>query len=341
MFAIHLPETARRKVTRRYLAAIGKLDDEQADQAWNTELVKLVAMLPDDESLPILRDEFKNPRLTDRIALILAAKAQPVDRLRFLEALGSMQGPVVAAAADALGRLDRAAGLQVPVPDSRQLSLAVRALRRFGGKNDESVRAALRKLLLHWAGKSPPEIVTKPPTAEAQAWQEWFVKKYPEEAKSLMGFSGASAATWKKRIDRIDWNTGDAKRGFTVFQKRNCFRCHAEAKRIGPDLRGVAQRFSVADLFAHIVEPSKDISPTYQSKLYMTNSGKTYSGMIVYQSQEVTLLQTSPDVTVRLQQSDVASVQPSPLSFMPAGLLDDATDGELVDLHAYLKTLRK
>ena len=89
------------------------------------------------------------------------------------------------------------------------------------------------------------------------------------------------------------------------------------------------------------MEPSKDISPTYQSKTYVTNSGKVYSGMIVYQSQEVTLLQTTPDVTVRLQQSDVAQVQPSSISFMPVGLLDEATDLDLSDLYAYLKTLKK
>ena len=340
LFAIHLPEGARRKATQRFLSQIAKLDEDLRDQAWSPDLVKLVAMLPDTESLPILRREFSNIRLSDKITLILAAKAQRADRQRFLDALSSMQAPVVRAAADAILKIERTSR-NGPVRRPREIVLAVRAFRRFGGKTDDGVRESLRKLLNEWGGYVNDESVKKDPAAEARAWQEWFTKFHREEANLLAGFTGANAAAWKQRIERIDWSKGDEKRGFVVFQKRNCFRCHAEAKRIGPDLRGVAQRFSVGDLFTHIVEPSKDISPTYQSKTYVTNSGKTYSGMIVYQSQEVTLLQTTPDVTVRLQQSDVAQVQPCATSFMPAGLLDEATDPDLSDLYAYLKTLRK
>ena len=63
--------------------------------------------------------------------------------------------------------------------------------------------------------------------------------------------------------------------------------------------------------------------------------------MLIYESQELILLQVSPDTTVRIPGGDVQSIGRSPISFMPTGLLDDANDREVVDLYAYLRSLRK
>ena len=72
-----------------------------------------------------------------------------------------------------------------------------------------------------------------------------------------------------------------------------------------------------------------------------TKAGKTYNGILIYDSPDLTLLQTTPDTTVRLTREELLTTQPSNVSFMPAGLLDDAADADLRDLYAYLKTLRK
>src|SRR5581483_556992 len=111
--------------------------------------------------------------------------------------------------------------------------------------------------------------------------------------------------------------------------------------RLGPDLAGAAQRFGRADLFTAILDPSKDIAPAYQPTTVTTTAGKVYSGLLIYDSPELRLLQTTPDTTVRIPGTEVQFVQPGRTSFMPAGLLDDATDRDLADLYGYLQTLRK
>jgi hypothetical protein len=63
--------------------------------------------------------------------------------------------------------------------------------------------------------------------------------------------------------------------------------------------------------------------------------------MVIYSSPDMTLLQTSPDTTVRIARNDLLAEQPSSISFMPTGLLDDLSDGDLRDLYAYLRGLRK
>ena len=103
----------------------------------------------------------------------------------------------------------------------------------------------------------------------------------------------------------------------------------------------MAQRFSRDDLFTAIIQPDKDISPAYQPKTVITTSGKVYNGMLIYDSPALTLLQTTPDTTVRITQEERQLVLPGTVSFMPTGLLDDLQDAELADLYAYLKGLRK
>jgi putative membrane-bound dehydrogenase-like protein len=332
LFAARLPRSELPAAARKLLAAIGKLDEERAQVAWSPELVRLVARLPDAEALPVLRAQANDPRLADSITLILAAKRQPEDRGRLVEALGSSQAGVVATAANALAMLD---GDKAKAAD---IAAAVRALRRFSTNDKEqAARQPLAKLLERWTGQKP---ATDAKTDAATAWTAWFTKAYPKESSTLMGMAGADAATWKKRLDRIDWQTGDTKRGQRVFEMK-CYRCHGSTGGLGPDLTGIGQRFSRDDLFTAILDPSKDILPAFQPTRIVTKAGKTYNGLMVYYSAELTLLQITPDTTVRIPRADLLLSEPGKISFMPTGLLDDAKDGDLADLYAYLKSLRK
>ena len=89
-----------------------------------------------------------------------------------------------------------------------------------------------------------------------------------------------------------------------------------------------------------IFDPNKEVSPLYQTQAVVTRGGLVHYGLLVYESPESTLVQTGPDTTVRVAGDDLESMQPSRVSLMPAGLLNDLTDRELADLYAYLRTLR-
>lgn len=331
LFAARMPKERQAVAARKLLAAIKKLDEDQASAAWSPELVKLVTALPDAEALPVLREQASEPRLADSIALILAGKRQPEDRARLVEALGSSQEKVVATSVEAL----LAIAAEKPTP--AEIAAAIKSLRRFNGK-DATARAPLVALLERWSGQTFAD-PSRPETAFAAALA-WFSKAHPKEAATVAGMIGADAGVWKKRLDKLDWTAGDVKRGERVFQGK-CARCHGTTGRLGPDLSGVGQRFSRDDLFTAILDPSKDILPAFQPTRIVTKSGKTYNGLLIYQSAEATLLQTTPDTTVRIGKDDLLLAEPGKISFMPTGLLDDARDGDLSDLYAFLKSLRK
>jgi putative heme-binding domain-containing protein len=296
---------------------------------WSPELVRLVILNYEaNDAIDVLRPMVDETRIADPILLFLADKGNRRDD--FIQALSSSQSKVVETGALRL--------IGSKKPTAGELVAGIKALRRFSDlKTDKSVRAAVGNMLEWWTQE---KIAETDPAKVNDAWADWFVKSH-KDGERLLGMSGASTAKWMQRIAKIDFADGDVQRGFAVFQKRNCFRCHGEQRRLGPDLTGAAQRFSRDDLFTAIVEPSKDIAPSFESKLIVTNSGKTYNGMLIYESQELILLQVSPDTTVRIPGSEVQSIGRSAISFMPTGLLDDANDREVVDLYAYLRSLRK
>ncbi|HEY1066329.1 MAG TPA: hypothetical protein VGE52_09480, partial [Pirellulales bacterium] len=162
-------------------------------------------------------------------------------------------------------------------------------------------------------------------------------KEQPEQAVKLLGGSG----DWPARLAKIDWSLGNEVRGRAVFERKACHRCHTGATRLGPDLAGAIKRSSREDLFTAIYDPSREVSPTYQTLQIETTGGRLFVGLPVYVSPDGVILQTGPDATVRIVGGEIASQRKSSLSLMPAGLLDGLHDDDLADLAKYLETLAK
>src|SRR5207237_9643704 len=121
--------------------------------------------------------------------------------------------------------------------------------------------------------------------------------------------------------------------------KASCVNCHGGSQAVGPDLVGVAKRFSHADLLTAILQPSKDVPARYQASLVETQDGKTYQGIVIYDAVDSLILQTGAATTVRVDGANVVGRSVAALSLMPAGLLDSASNTEIADLYAYLRSL--
>jgi putative membrane-bound dehydrogenase-like protein len=341
LFAAAMQGDAQQRAARALLRAADAADNgahgNRADEGsrWTPELVRVFAVLPDGEILPRLRRQWDEPGLRDTIVAALARHPQAEDRARFVEALASMQADVISRAAGALSSLDAAA-------EPAEIGAAVAALRRCCAVRDRrDVRAALAGLLARWSGKQIDVAETGDADllAAYRPWFAWFETAHPAEAARWKGHGTADAKAWAARLAKIDWTTADVKRGRTVFESVTCNRCHTGGGRLGPELTGAAARFARDDLFAAIVDPSRDVSPAYQTTAVTTRSGQAYNGVLVYDSADGLLLQTGPDTTVRITGDDIATQQASRQSLMPTGLLDRASDQDLADLYAYLKTL--
>jgi putative heme-binding domain-containing protein len=173
-----------------------------------------------------------------------------------------------------------------------------------------------------------------------QALFDWFLKEHPKFGEALDGSNAKDASHWNQLFKSVDWSKGDAKRGATIFRDRACVTCHAGPGRLGPDLTGVATRFSRDDLFTAIIDPSRDVAPAYRVTIIETKDGKTFSGIAAYESAETVILQTGAATTMRISTKDIDSRRPSNKSLMPDGLLKDLKANDLADLYSYLQTLK-
>jgi putative heme-binding domain-containing protein len=296
---------------------------------WNAELVALVGELPAEKSLPVLRKLWGEYGLDEAILLVLARHARPEDHAKFLTGLSSAQLRTVAASLSALEKLPDRPG------DSEQRREEAFALLRTvrltgSGKAEEQLRSHLLTRLSRITGQRHTAI---------QQWEAYFRKRWPELAARLDDTDGVDVAGWRKRLERIEWTKGDATRGQAVYVKASCVSCHSGTAALGPDLLGVAGRFSRADLFTAILQPSKDVAPRYRTTQLTTATGKIYQGIIAYEAVDSVLLLTGPGQSVRIAFKQISERRLTATSLMPAGLLDRLADGEIADLYAYLKSL--
>ena len=335
LFVLLMPSEYRKRGAARLLSWIQ--DDLIDESDWTADLVRALATLPANQSLNLLREQWPDFRLRDAIVNILAKTPEEVDRSRFLDSLQSARSSTINTAATALGQL-------APQATPDHLATALSVLRRHcSDMKYVRTRQAMTSLLEHWAQQdfkiSEEGIGLDELAATYEPLFTWFKNLYPEQSKRFDGLAGLT--DWKERFTGIDWNAGDIDRGEVIFQRFQCATCHTGDRRMGPDLQPVARRFSRDDLFASIIEPNQNVSPAYQAKQFITASGRVYSGMVVYESPNGTLLQTGPDETVRIADDEIVERTTSPTSLMPDGLLRDATDQDLTDLYAFLQDLAK
>jgi len=136
----------------------------------------------------------------------------------------------------------------------------------------------------------------------------------------------------------------DLNRGEALFSELGCFRCHRIAGRggiLGPDLTGVGRRFGRRDLLEAIIEPSRVISDQYRATIFTLADGKSITGHIAdLQRAEWSVItdMSRPRDYTKIPRNQIEEFKPSPVSMMPAGLLDTLTREEIIDLMAYLRS---
>jgi putative heme-binding domain-containing protein len=154
--------------------------------------------------------------------------------------------------------------------------------------------------------------------------------------------------------------SGDPRKGAVVFhtQHLTCTKCHAAGtgpSPLGPNLAEVrgegagpqagpsAEKGATASLAEHVVEsllePSKTIRPEYRPVTILTEEGQSVSGIVVRESPEGIVLRDAADPgrEITIPSGDVESRSESPVSLMPAGLVNLLTDRQqFLDLVKYL-----
>jgi putative heme-binding domain-containing protein len=187
----------------------------------------------------------------------------------------------------------------------------------------EDAKAALKDVIEAKPAPSNPQATFAAVLKGRQVVKEWKVDDLaPKLQKPLVG----------RNYDR----------GRTMAGAVGCFACHRygnEGGAVGPDLTGVAGRFSPRDLLESIIVPSKEVSDQYQQVVLVLKKGDPVVGRIVNlngDDYKVMVNMYDPNDLRNVKAPQVKEIRVSKLSPMPDGLLNLLQEDEVLDLLAYL-----
>jgi putative heme-binding domain-containing protein len=137
---------------------------------------------------------------------------------------------------------------------------------------------------------------------------------------------------------------GDAKVGEQLYQKEKklvCVNCHniTGAEKAGPNLDGIADKYSRAELIENILRPSLSIKPGYEQSTIVTKDGRTIVGRINRAQKSMVKIMNAEGKTIDVQRADIDEIRESKVSMMPENLALLITPEQFSDLVAYMGTL--
>ena len=136
--------------------------------------------------------------------------------------------------------------------------------------------------------------------------------------------------------------TFDFANGQAMFAAALCSQCHRmgnDGGAQGPDLSGLGARTAPADVLMSIVQPNAVLSDQYaNSVIGRVDGGKTIGRILNEEGDklELSVNPFDPAVTISVNRSDILSIDRSPDSPMPVGLINSLNAQEVADLLAYL-----
>jgi len=137
---------------------------------------------------------------------------------------------------------------------------------------------------------------------------------------------------------------GDPGRGKALFAGAGtCAKCHVvngEGKAVGPNLSGVGAKLSREALYESILAPSAAISHSYETHTALLEDGRSLTGLLVSQSPKEVVIRGADGIDVTVPAADVEQLVKQPVSLMPADLASTLSAEELVDVVAWMETLR-
>ncbi|MBP7142573.1 MAG: ThuA domain-containing protein [Opitutaceae bacterium] len=129
---------------------------------------------------------------------------------------------------------------------------------------------------------------------------------------------------------------GDASKGQAIFTAA-CAVCHAHGdiagRPVGPSLTGMGSH-GPSELLTHIIDPNREVDPSYHQWDIVTTSGETYVGVIVSENyRSITLRNQGSDHEIL--KSDISRRENTHRSLMPEGFEGIGAEG-LRDLLTYM-----
>jgi putative heme-binding domain-containing protein len=167
------------------------------------------------------------------------------------------------------------------------------------------------------------------------------VRKAASDALPMPKAKGGSLPPLRDLLKR----GGRADRGKVVFGGAGtCAKCHVvggEGTAVGPNLSGIGGKLSKAALYESILAPSAAISHNYETYTALLDDGRSLTGLLVSQSTDHVVIRGADGIDVTIPAGELDELVKQPVSLMPADLATLLSADELVDLVAWLETLKQ
>ncbi|MHB1557280.1 MAG: PVC-type heme-binding CxxCH protein [Isosphaeraceae bacterium] len=253
----------------------------------------------------------------------------------------SSSDPVAEAAVRVMARHSGAASRLSGIVTARDYPLGLRreALRGMASLQDGGYRV----VELARAGKLPPDLKNDA-TALLYASPVRGVREAAAKVLPLPKMAGGRSLP---PIGELLRREGNADRGRQVFFREGanaCSSCHRVQGRghwVGPDLSTIGVKYGRDELVRSILSPSAAIGYNFRSVVVALNDGRVITGLPIEETSSRLVLKTATGERVVVPTGSIEDRRTSDVSLMPEGLAQTLTDAELVDLIAYLATLRQ
>ena len=144
-------------------------------------------------------------------------------------------------------------------------------------------------------------------------------------------------ALFNRRRDGFSGAHADPLLGAKVFEN-HCAICHqlgGKGAKVGPQLDGIGSR-GLDRLMEDILDPNRNVDQTLRLTNLALRNGQIVSGLLAREEGEVLIVVDSQGKEIRVPRSEVEERTTSPLSPMPANLVDQIAEDDFYRLMAFL-----
>ena len=335
-----------------------------SNDAWLPTLDKLLAEAPTPLVLDAIK-KLKSAHFDTALQAIAAGTKQALSiRLKALDAAKSVKlvgdtftlvkGVLIDPASSAAAKI-QAAGMLATAPLEKPQALEIAPLfATLGPIELKTLLPIVRKNKDPEIGSAiAREIAKNPVIASAQEshYRTAFADQPPEIFESIIhpAYSKAIEATEakKRQLGSLAERavTGNAERGQSHFAsgKGTCIACHKIGdigRPIGPDLSHIGAIRTERDLLESILFPSNTLARDYEAHLIETNDGQQTMAVIKSHTAEGLLVVDIAGQEKNIPHQTITADTTLPTSLMPMGLDQTMPETELLDLVAWLRSLK-
>lgn len=146
-------------------------------------------------------------------------------------------------------------------------------------------------------------------------------------------------------ISELITQTGNPEKGEGIFRRPEvaCSQCHkvrGAGTDFGPDLSEIGAKLGPEAIYEAILNPNAGISFGYEAWEIELADGGEWIGLVVSETDEAVTVKSQGGIISRFPKSAIVHRSQMPSSIMPEGLQQALTARELIDLVAYLQSLR-